>query len=211
MTTTITNVEMVLPDGAITNATVNTNAGIETSKLESRTSQIFPVAFNNFFVWDAAQTNLPGTAANDDLAIITGTLGTDSPTLQTGDLKAAGSTTRYAGFTVSVPQNYQDGQTFIVRLRGGMITTVADTAATIDLQLYAVDRDGGVSADLCQTSSASINSLTKASVDFTIDATGLDPGDLLMGRIAILVNDGATGTAVIGECSHAEIRCTTRG
>lgn len=211
MTTTITNIEMILPDGSITNATINTSAGIETSKLESRTAQIFPMPFTNFFVWDAAQTNLPGTAANDDLAIITGTLGTDSPTLQTGDLKAAGSTTRYAGFLVPVPQNYQDGQTFTIRLRAGMITTVADTAASIDLQVYALDRDGGVSADLCQTSSSTINALTKASIDFTIDATGLDPGDLLMGRIAILVNDAATGTAVIGECSHAEIRCTTRG
>lgn len=202
---------MILPDGSITNATINTSAGIETSKLESRTAQVFPVSFNNFFVWDAAQTNLPGTAANDDLAIITGTLGTDAPTLQTGDLKNLGSTTRYAGFIVAVPHNYQDGQTFTIRLRGGMITTVASTAATIDLQLYALDQDGGVSADLCQTSAATINSLTKANVDFTIDPAGLDPGDLLMGRIAILVNDTGTGTAVIGECSFAEIRCTTRG
>jgi len=211
MATTINNSTFTIPDGSIGNAALNTSAGIETSKLESRTSQVFPIPFNSMFVWDAVQTNVPGTAANDDLGLITGTWGTDSPTLQTGDLKAAGSTNRYAGFLVQVPQNYQDGATFVVRLRGGMITTVSDTSAEIDLELYVADKDGGVGSDICQTASTTINSLTKANVDFTIDATAIDPGDLLFGRIKINVNDAATGTAVIGECSHAEIRCTTRG
>jgi hypothetical protein len=211
MTTTINNSTFTIPDGSIGNAAINSSAGIETSKLESRTSQAFPVPFNAMFVWDAVQNNLPSAGANDDLGLITGTWGTDSPTLQTGDLKAAGATNRYAGFLVQVPQNYQDAATFAIRLRGGMITTVSDTSAEIDLELYVVDKDGGVGSDICQTAAATINSLTKANVDFTIDATAIDPGDLLFGRIKIAINDAATGTAVIGECSHAEIRCTTRG
>lgn len=211
MTTTINNSTFTIPDGSIGNAAINSSAGIETSKLESRTSQVFPIPFNAMFVWDAVQNNLPSAGANDDLGLITGTWGTDSPTLQTGDLKSAGATSRYAGFLAQVPQNYQDAATFAIRLRGGMITTVSDTTAEIDLELYVVDKDGGVGSDICQTAAATINSLTKANVDFTIDATAIDPGDLLFGRIKIAINDAATGTAVIGECSHAEIRCTTRG
>lgn len=211
MPTEIINSIITVPDGIIGNAAINSAAGIESSKLESRADQIFPVLLVNAKTWDAFHTNIPGTAANDDLGLITGTLGTNALRLQTGDLKAAGSTTRYAGFVASVPQNYHDGQSFVIRVRGGMVTTAADVAATVDLQVYKFDKSGAVGSDLCQTSSGTINSLTKANVDFTIDSTAIDPSDILVFRIAVLVNDAATATAVIGEISNIEIRCTTRG
>ena len=205
------NSPITIPDGTITNAAVASNAGIEASKLESRSSQRKPVALTSMRVWDAFHTVLPATSAADDLALITGTWGTDTPTLQTSDLKAAGATTRYAAFELEVPHDYQDGQAFQVRLRGGMVTTVADTSATVDLEVYKPDLDGAVGSDLCQTGNATINSLTKANVDFTVLATGIDPGDKLLCRIAVAVNDAATGTAVIAEVSNVEARYTSQG
>ncbi len=155
--------------------------------------------------WDAMATNLPGTAANDDLALVTGTLGTHSPTLQTGDLKTAGATTRYAACTFEVPYTYVAGETITVRAHAGMKTTVADTSATIDFQVYLSDDEEGVSADLCTTAAQSINSLTDGDKDFQITAASVGPGDTLHIRVAITVTDGATGTAVIGMMGGCEV------
>jgi len=80
----------------------------------------FPVNLALLRIWDAFHTNLPGTAASDDLALIGGTFGTAPPMVQAGDLKAAGATTRYARFSVEVPECYDDGETFSLILSAGM-------------------------------------------------------------------------------------------
>lgn len=210
MTTEVTNHTITYPDGFIINNMVNSSAGIETSKLETRTTQIFPIPLTAGKVWDAVASNLPGTAANDDLAIVTGTWGTDAPTVQAGDVGASAST-RYGVWEVPVPQNYRDGGTFIIRLRGGMLTTVADTSCTVDLEVYKADNDGAVGSDLCQTSSATINSTTFANVDFTIDASAIDPGDRLFARVAIAYSDTGDAGVMIPEISNMQVRCSTRG
>lgn len=211
MATNIVNVEMILPDGVMTNATINSDAAISTSKLEIRTDQIFPIPLHIGKTWDAFHTNLPGTSSADDLALNTGTLGTNFVTIRTSDLKAAGATTRYAGFLVPVPQNYRDGGSFEIRVTGGMVTTISDTTATADLQVYRSNTTGGVGSDICQTSATTINSLTKSNIDFNIDPTAIDPGDILMVRLAVAVNDAATATAVIAEISSMQVICDTRG
>lgn len=162
-------------------------------------------------VWDAMQTNLPGTAATDDLAIVGGTFGTASPSLQTGDLKAAGSTTRYARCTFQLPHNYVAGETVTIRAKAGMLTTVADTAATIDFAAYRSNDESGIGSDLVTTSATTINSLTLANKDFTVTPTTLNPGDTLDIRMAVLVNDAATATAVTGIVGSVEVLIDVKG
>lgn len=181
------------------------------SELTQHDNAVFAVPLTLFRTWDALATNLPATPANDDLGLVTGTLGTDGPSLQTGDLKAAGSTTRYARVQVRLPAEYVSGQTVTVRASAGMLTTVADVAATLDVQAYRVERDGGVGSDLCSTSAQDINDLTLANMDFNITATTLTPGDLLDIRLAVLVNDGATVTAVTGIVAAVELLCDIKG
>lgn len=177
---------------------ISATAAVQRAKLEQRVLAKDNIPLTNCRVWDAVQTNLPGTAASDDLGLIVGTLGTDLPCIETGDLKNAGATTRYARLQIPVPYDYEAGETVTLRLVAGMKTTIASTTATIDAEVYRSAEDGTVGSDICATSATTINSLTEANKDFTITPTTLVAGDILDVRIAIAVNDTGTGTAVIG-------------
>jgi len=157
---------------------------------------VFPIKLTDLRVWDAFQTPLPGTAATDDLALIGGTFGTAHPMVQAGDLKAAGATTRYARFTLVVPECYDEAETFSIVISAGMKTTVADTSCTVDVECYKHDKVGGLGSDICATAAQSINSLTFADKSFTITPASLTAGSVLDVRISIACNDAATGTAV---------------
>lgn len=164
-------------------------------------------------VWDDLNALLPGTAANDDLAFIEGSYGTDAPTIQTSDGKAT-TVAQYARFFVTLPPEYVSGETVKIRTRAGMITTVSDATATIDINCYVNDGAGAVGSDLCATAATSINTLVSSSVtetDFTITATSLVPGDVLDIRVTIAITDSATGTAVIGELVGLSLLCDIKG
>jgi hypothetical protein len=184
---------------------------VDPGQIAQRDNQETVIDFIGARVWDAFQTNLPGTPATDDLGLIGGTFGTNAPSIQTGDLKAAGATTRYARFQVNLPPEYVAGQTVTLRFAAGMITTIADASATLDVECHLSDEDDTVSADLYVGAAQSINSLTFADKDFTITPATLSPGDMLDVRIAIAVNDAATGTAVIGCVAAMKRVCDTRG
>lgn len=172
---------------------------------------IFPIPLTDLRVWDAFQTNLPGTAATDDLALIGGTFGTAPPMIQAGDLKAAGATTRYARTQVIVPECYDAAETLSLVLSAGMKTTVADASCVVDIECYRVDKISGISADLCATASQSINSLTFANKTFVITASTLSAGDVLDVRITITCTDAATATAVTPTIAGLDLVCDIRG
>lgn len=195
----------------LTNGMISQNAEIARSKMAQDTNVEFSVALTDFRVWDAFQTNLPGTAANDDLAIVGGTFGTNPPSIQAGDLKAAGATTRYARALIQLPAEYDDGKTLQLRIAAGMLTTVADNTCTVDVECYKSDEDNTVSSDLCDTAAQDMNSLTFADLDFTITETSRATGDILDVRIAIACNDAATGTAVIPCIAAVKLTADIRG
>lgn len=172
-----------------------------------RALDVIPINLADLRVWDARATNLPTAAASDDLGYVTGTLGTNPPQVQAGDLKAAGATTRRAGAVIELPGDYADGNTVTIRLTAGMKTTVSDTSATIDVEAYQLLDDGTISADLCTTAAQSINSLTYAAKSFTITPSTLVAGSRLDVRISIAVNDGATATAVIALVHRLDLLC----
>ena len=198
------------PAGQMRGTGLSGTADILRTQLLQQDAQAYGIPLTALRVWDALQTNLPATAATDDLAIITGTLGTDVPTIQSSDGKAT-TITQYARFQFALPVEYVAAETVTLRLRGGMITTISDTTATVDVQAYKSDVDGASGSDLCSTSAISINSLTKANCDFTISSGSLSPGDLLDVRVAVAITDSATGTAVIGEVSDVRFLLDIRG
>lgn len=195
----------------LTAANLASNAAIARTQLAQNTLQRFQVKLTDFRVWDAFQTVLPGTSAADDLGLYGGTFGTNSPQIKTYDVKAAGAVTLRARALVHLPIEYDAAETVLIRLHAGMETTVADTTATIDVECYESNREGGISADLCTTSATTINSLTLADKDFTITATSLNPGDILDIRITVAVNDAATATAVIAKFGSCELLADVRG
>jgi len=161
-------------------------------------------------VHDALQTNLPGTAASDDLALTGGTFGSASPSLQTGDVKTTTVTMR-ARCQISLPHTYVAGETVTLRLRAGMLTTVCDGAGTIDAEVYRSNDEAGIGSDLCTTSATTIKSLTLANKDFTITPATLAPGDTLDIRVTIAIADTATATAVIGILGAGELLLDMKG
>lgn len=183
------------------------------SSLQQDANSIYPINLTDFRVWDAVQTNLPGTAAADDLALITGTFATSSCTIRTSDAKATTVTQRARAF-VRIPAEYDAAETVSIKISAGMITTVSDSTATVDVEAYEVNRTGGLGGsptDLCATAAQSINSLTFAEKTFTITSSGLVAGDVLDVRITIAITDGATGTAVIGAIGAIDLLADVKG
>jgi len=201
-----------VPAGSVTENSLTATCAIPRSKLAQDTLASFALVPRAWFVHDAPQTGLPNPSANDDLGIYGATFGTACPYLASADLKTAGATSLYARILFELPPSYDDGQTLVVRLHAGMITTVADNTATADVECYLSDDEGAKSgSDLCATGAQSINSLTFADKDFTITATGLEPGDVLDIRVTVAVNDASSGTAVIAAIGKAAICCDIRG
>lgn len=182
------------------------------SELTQENLAVYPISPEKWRVWDALQTNLPGTGATDDLALIGGTWATGVPSIQTGDLKAAGATTRRARMVFQLPPEYVAGETVTLRVNAGMITTVSDGTATIDFEVYKSDRGVLVSgSDICATVATTINSLSFADKSFTITATSLSPGDVLDIRMSIAIADAASATAVIGCAGEVALLLDIRG
>jgi hypothetical protein len=174
--------------------------------------QPFPIRLTDFRVWDNMAALLPTAGATDDLGIIEGTFGSATPSLRTEDLKAAGATNNRARVLVHLPWEYVAAQTVTLRFKAGMITTVADSSATLDCEAYKLqdDPDDAIGSDLVSTAATTINSLTFADIDFTVTATNLSPGDIMDVRITTAVNDAATGTAVIAGITSAKLLCDVR-
>lgn len=206
---TIQNVILQIPANSLSNEDIAGNAAIETSKLAQRVLAEDAIPLTDCRVWDAVQTVLPATAASDDLGIVTGTWGTNAVRITAGDVKNT-SATRRLYFAVPVPANYEDGQTVQVRVRCGMETTVASSSCTIDFECRALS-SGSLTADLVTTGPQSMNSLTAANLDFLLDASLIDPGQLLEFRLTIASVDSATATAVTPAIYKISLQCDTRG
>jgi hypothetical protein len=199
-----------IPSGEIVNSQINTLAAIERTKLASE-SRKANIPLELLRVHDAFQTDLPTTAASDDLGLIIGTFGTDAITVQTSDSKNT-SVTQRARFTYRLPVEYVDGQAISVAAWAGMRTTVASSIATIDFEVYKKnDATGLVGSDLVSTAATTINRLTAAAKEFVIDPTGLTHGDELDIRVTIAITDSATPTAVIGRIYKLYMLPTVKG
>lgn len=210
MTRIINDVVLRIPQELFTSEDLADAADILHTQLKQRAFQEEQVSFTDLRVFDAMHTVLSGTSSADDLALATGTPGTDALVVTTGDVKTL-TVGRKAAFELRVPDNYEAGQSFQIRIRAGMKTTIADGSATVDLNVYKPVGDGLVGSDLCATAATSINSLTASDKDFTVTASSLSPGEKLLCIVTLAVTDTATATAVIGQIYSISRRCDTRG
>lgn len=178
--------------------------------LTQEADAVYPLDLCAFRVWDAPQTNLPGTAATDDLAL-QGTWASQAIKITSGDVKALGTTTRYARVQAALPVEYVPGGPVTLRLSAGMKTTIAATSATLDVEVRKSDKISGIGADICATAALSINSLTFADKDFSITPTGLDPGDTLDIRLTIVTVDAGSATTVEAVVAAADLLLAIKG
>ena len=181
------------------------------SRLRQENEAVLDLPLESFRVHDAYATNLPGTSAADDLALVGGTFGTNGPAIETYDVKAAGSQTLRARTRFKLPPEYIATETVKLRIKAGMVTSIADVACTVDAEARKSDGFGGVGADLVSDAAQSINSLTPGAFTFRITAASLAPGDEIDLRITIAANDAATVTAVIARIGEIALLLDIKG
>lgn len=202
--------DFVIGAAAISNSEISATAGISRSKLEQDALKCYTIPIHAFRLYDAMATNLGTTATGTAMGIITGTPGTDVPTLQGVDFGGT-STDEKCGFEFCLPAEYDAGQTITLRLRAAILTTVSDTSLTVDVNCYKSDRDGAAGADICATAAQSINSLTPANKDFTITPTGLSAGDRLIFVLSFAGSDTGDAGVMKPEISQVEILLDVKG
>lgn len=171
----------------------------------------FPIDLTQALVHDDLSSRLPGTSATDDLAITGNTFGTNTPTIETSDMKTLGLVTRYSRHLIAMPAEYDPAETVNIRIHAGMKDNAADTTATVDVECYASDGEGGLGSDLCTTTAQTINSTSLTDVDFVISAATLAVGTMLDIRIAVAVNDAAGGSPVTAQIGEVSLLCDIRG
>lgn len=186
-------------------------SGVPRSGITEQTTQAYLLPFENFRVWDAYQTMLVASATADDMLQKTGTWASSAPYVTSRDLNAAGSTTQYARIMFMLPPEYVTGGAVTLRLYAGMLTAVASVSATVDAEIYKLDKDTTIGgSDLVQTAATTCNSTSFAAVTFTIEPSGLAPGDVLDIRLAFITNS-ATASSHFAAIASAEMLLTIKG
>jgi hypothetical protein len=176
-------------------------------------SQTYTIPMSIWRKHDAYATPLTGSPAADDLGLIGGTFGTNAPSLQTNDFGGnAEAVAYYARGEIQLPAEYVAGQVVKIRVHAGMLETVADQSATVDIEAYKSDEDETSTGDLCTTDAVSdnMNSLVFSDIDFTITPTTLSPGDLLDVRITVTVDDDGDGGTMKACIGSVQLLCDVR-
>jgi len=205
--------EITIGESSVTNSNIATNADIARSKLAQDALKPYTIPLTSCRVWDAMATSLgvaAGSPSADDMGLITGTPGTDVPTLQGVDFGGT-STDEKCAFEFVLPAEYDAANTITLRIRAAMLTTVSDGTATIDAQCYASNRDGVASADLVSTDAQNMKTLTPANYDFTVTPTGRAAGDRLVFVLAFGGSDTGDAGVMISEISEIELLLDVRG
>lgn len=149
-------------------------------------------------------TVLTASAAAGIFGISAG--GWGSGTLKLVGEAASGNTKTSTGMVaLPVPENAQatvfttGSKAWTIEI-DARVSVVAATSATVDIEVYRSDGNGGVSgSDLCTTSAQDINSATWATKTFTLTATNIEPGDELIVLIRTAVNDSTGANSSVGQ------------
>jgi hypothetical protein len=191
---------------SLTGGHLKDSANILRTQMQGVSLDIFELDLFRSRKHDDLSAGLPSAPTGTYLGIVTGTYGSGAPTIQTGDLKAAGATTRRLRQIVSLPNYYVAGEQSSIYVAAGMDTTIADGSATLLVEAYEIEDDGTLGSNLAGAAQ-DINSLTPATLNFPLTSTGLVPGSRLDVRMSITVTDAATATAVIGKLLAAYLKC----
>jgi len=197
-------------DATATNAKFATNAEVQRGKLAQLQLAEYVIAPTRWRVWNNLNALL-GTAAADDLGITSTTFGTNSPAITAGDIMGVTST-RYARALIDLPMEYDAGETVLIRIYAGMLTTIADLTCNVDVEIYESDKDGtNDNVELIATAPQSINFLMFQAYDFVVTSTDLTPGAILDTRITVDSQDDNSTTAVTPTLGAVSLLCDIRG
>lgn len=141
--------------------------------------QVHGIPVTKAKIWDALATDSPAAATADDMGLVTGTPGTDAPTLQGVDFGGT-ATDEKVGFELILPETYRAGAPVTIRALAAILTTLADVGLTLDCEVWKDLGTGLVSADLQTIAAIDINFLAPVTCDFVVTPTGFVAGDKLL-------------------------------
>lgn len=153
--------------------------------------------------WLATGTGQPlGTSAGTPsgaFGLTAGTHGTAAPKI-VSEAASGASITNSCRRTFSLPPEYVAGETVTLRVRAKEAVGSATVGTTIDAEAYQADKDGGLTGsptDLVTTNALAVTT-SVGNKDFTINPTGLAPGDVLDIELTGVANDtgGSVGTVL---------------
>lgn len=172
-----------------------TSPTIDRDNLTQENAVKYAIPLTDARIHDNMASVLTNTANSDDAGLITGTPGTDATTIQGVDFGGTSTDEKFA-VEFALPPEYTAGQPITVRVRAAMLV-VSDGTATVDVECWRKDTNGGVGGDLCTTAAQSINSATPADKDFTITPTSRVPGDVLIIRVSFAGSDSGNAAPLI--------------
>lgn len=170
---------------------------LERSYLVADEDAIYPLALESFKPTDTPA--LLGTTANTPTGAFgctVGTHGSAGPIIK-GTAASNNSQTNKMRRQFTLPPEYVAGEDLTLRVRCAETVGAATVSTTIDAEVFALDKDGGVGSDLCATAAIDVTD-TVGNKDFTVTGATLEPGDVLDIELTGVTNDtgGAVGTVL---------------
>jgi hypothetical protein len=136
-----------------------------------------PIPWSRMRTFDSYAVLLPAAPTSDDLGLVHGTVGSNSPMIKSTTASTT-TITQKLRFEGILGEDYIPAGRCYIRVHC-RVEVAAHVSATIDLNAYESDNQGGISADLVITGATDINNDTWTSRDFVLTATALDVGSRL--------------------------------
>lgn len=203
-----------LPGDLIVNGDLKfsgTLLGLTRAMIGKESSVRYPIKFSDFRVVGTCQP-LPNTSATTILGIVCPAFGTDGFSLRTYDVKSAGAKSISAMVEFNLPAEYVAGDSASIVISAGILGAVlADTSATVTVDVRQADRIGGVSSNLYAGAAQSINSNTFSDKTFALTATLLTPGSRMLAKVTIAITDASGAVEVIAAIDAFDLLLNIRG
>lgn len=197
-----------LKDLGITDAKISTSAAIARSKLAEDVLQPFRIPVASVLGADGADLAITETAGDFYRSIGTNQLlilGEKSNGIEGADVEVS-----VGWFEFQLPQNYVAEGDIKIRAGVDVVGAGALGTCTIDFSAYLQNGlTGAVGSDLVSTAATAI-SKTEANKDFTVTATGLAAGDILVVKMTTSV-DNTDSTDIQAQISRLEVLCDVKG
>lgn len=162
-------------DGIYVNNGTNLSCDFDAVAASVTALRSYPVPLTSLRVYDAIQTNLPGTPAADDLGLVVGAHGVAANFVKSEDFGGT-TTAQYGRFLFPVPPTYVAGQAISLVVNAYM-AVAADTSCDLTAYVY---RASAPTTNICASGATNVNTLTTTNtVTFTITPTNVVVGDML--------------------------------
>lgn len=180
--------------------------GITQAMHAEQALQAFEIPFGDFLAADGADLAITETAGDFFRNIGTNQLFID------GEASQNETETSVGWFRFTLPHNYVSAGDVKVRLVVGVEDGAAGTlgSCTIDVSAYEQGLDGTVGSDLCATAALAIDT-TYAAKDFTITATNLVAGDVLVVKVTAVVIETGNSNTINARITKIQVLCDVQG